>query len=110
MINIVFFEYEQKRPFSVTRNTDVPSSLPFPKRFLKQLLQLSFSRWQEKAGWDNGDSGRSVLQHYTENIKGKQLHWSRECIEYATGHGPFPPTPQGIQSGSHSQTTADVEK
>ncbi|GBL98716.1 hypothetical protein AVEN_8619-1 [Araneus ventricosus] len=35
----------------------IPTSLPFPKSFLKkQLLQLSLSRWQ--AEWDNGETGR----------------------------------------------------
>ncbi|GBM34911.1 hypothetical protein AVEN_41459-1 [Araneus ventricosus] len=69
--------------------TDViPTSLPFPKRFLKkQLLQLSLSRWQ--AEWDNGKTGKSVYS-IIPKISNKQLHWSREFIQFATGHGPFP--------------------
>ncbi|GBN32988.1 hypothetical protein AVEN_109889-1 [Araneus ventricosus] len=66
----------------------IPASLPFPKSFLtKQLLQLSLSRWQ--AEWDNGETGRSVYSIILK-ISNKQLHWSRECIQFATGHGPFP--------------------
>ncbi|GBM64735.1 hypothetical protein AVEN_129106-1 [Araneus ventricosus] len=66
----------------------IPASLPFPKSFLnKQLLQLSLSRWQ--AEWDNGETGRSVYS-IIPKISNKQLHWSRECMQFATGHGPFP--------------------
>ncbi|GBN30928.1 hypothetical protein AVEN_183436-1 [Araneus ventricosus] len=66
----------------------IPTSLPFPKNFLKkQLLQLSLSRWQ--AEWDNGETGRSVYS-IIPKLSNKQLHWSRECIQFATGHGPFP--------------------
>ncbi|GBL79359.1 hypothetical protein AVEN_92554-1 [Araneus ventricosus] len=66
----------------------IPASLPFPKSFLKkQLLQLSLSHWQ--AEWDNGETGRSVYS-ILPKISNKQLHWSRECIQFATGHGPFP--------------------
>ncbi|GBM43947.1 hypothetical protein AVEN_251646-1 [Araneus ventricosus] len=66
----------------------IPASLPFPKSFLKkQLLQLSLSRWQ--AEWDNGETGRSVYS-IIPKISNKQLRWSRECIQFATGHGPFP--------------------
>ncbi|GBM53669.1 hypothetical protein AVEN_51508-1 [Araneus ventricosus] len=66
----------------------IPASLPFPKSFLKkQLLQLSLARWQ--AEWDNGETGRSVYS-IIPKISNKQLHWCRECIQFATGHGPFP--------------------
>ncbi|GBN33807.1 hypothetical protein AVEN_128332-1 [Araneus ventricosus] len=66
----------------------IPANLPFPKSFLKkQLLQLSLSRWQ--AEWDNGETGRSVYS-IIPKIANKQLHWSRECIQFATSHGPFP--------------------
>ncbi|GBN37469.1 hypothetical protein AVEN_152639-1 [Araneus ventricosus] len=66
----------------------IPASLPFPKSFLKkQLLQLSLSRWQ--AEWDNGETGRSVYS-IIPKISNKQLHWSRECTQFATGRGPFP--------------------
>ncbi|GBL99277.1 hypothetical protein AVEN_177312-1 [Araneus ventricosus] len=66
----------------------IPASLPFPKSFLKkQLLQLSLSRWQ--AEWDNGETGRLVY-NIIPKISNKQLHWSRECIQFATGHGTFP--------------------
>ncbi|GBM15944.1 hypothetical protein AVEN_163436-1 [Araneus ventricosus] len=65
-----------------------PANLPFLKSYLKnQLLQLSHSRWQ--AEWDNGETGRSVYS-ITSKISNKQLHWSRECIQFATSHGPFP--------------------
>ncbi|GBO07210.1 hypothetical protein AVEN_198475-1 [Araneus ventricosus] len=50
-------------------------------------LNLSLSRWQ--AEWDNGETGRSVCS-IIPKISNKQLHWSRECIQFATGHGPFP--------------------
>ncbi|GBM59274.1 hypothetical protein AVEN_66216-1 [Araneus ventricosus] len=62
--------------------------LPFPKSYLKnQLLQLSLSRWQ--AEWGTGETGRSVYS-IIPKISDKQMHWSRECIQFATGHGPFP--------------------
>ncbi|GBM63820.1 hypothetical protein AVEN_142818-1 [Araneus ventricosus] len=65
-----------------------PANLPFLKSYLKnQLLQLSLSRWP--AEWDNGETGRSVYSIILK-ISNKQLHWSRECIQFATGHGPFP--------------------
>ncbi|GBM94569.1 hypothetical protein AVEN_198319-1 [Araneus ventricosus] len=61
----------------------IPASLPFPKSFLKkQLLQLSLSRWQ--AEWDNGETSRSVYS-IIPKISNKQLHWSRECIQFDTG-------------------------
>ncbi|GBM12335.1 hypothetical protein AVEN_116778-1 [Araneus ventricosus] len=64
------------------------ANLPFPKIYLKnQLLQLSLSRWQ--AEWDNGQTGRSAYSIISK-ISNKQLNWSRECIQFATGHGPFP--------------------
>ncbi|GBN06137.1 hypothetical protein AVEN_19594-1 [Araneus ventricosus] len=74
---------------AVEATTDgTPASLPFPKSYLKnQLLQLFLSRWQ--AEWDNGETGRSVCS-IIPKISNKQLHWSRECIDFATGHGPFP--------------------
>ncbi|GBN53327.1 hypothetical protein AVEN_39572-1 [Araneus ventricosus] len=74
----------------------IPASLPFPKSFLKkQLLQLSLSRWQ--AEWDNGETGRSVYS-IIPKISNKQLHWSRECIQFATGHGLLlPQLPQEIR-------------
>ncbi|GBM10752.1 hypothetical protein AVEN_135-1 [Araneus ventricosus] len=50
----------------------IPSSLPFPKSFLKkQLLQLLLSRWQ--AEWDNGETGRSAYS-IIPKISNKQLH------------------------------------
>ncbi|GBM43621.1 hypothetical protein AVEN_210561-1 [Araneus ventricosus] len=92
---------------SMEATTDgITASLPFPKRFLKkQLLQLLLSRWQ--AEWDNGETGRSVYS-IIPKISNKQLHWSRECIQFATGHGPFPVTSR--DSVSTLQTTADVGK
>ncbi|GBM56836.1 hypothetical protein AVEN_227343-1 [Araneus ventricosus] len=65
----------------------IPASLPFPKSFLKkQLLELSLSCSQ--AEWDNGETIRSVYS-IIPKISNKQLHWPRECIQFATGHGPF---------------------
>ncbi|GBL84958.1 hypothetical protein AVEN_42217-1 [Araneus ventricosus] len=63
------------------------ANLSFPKRYLKnQLLQLSLSRWQ--AEWDNGETGRSVYS-IIPIISSRQLHWFRECIQFATGYGLF---------------------
>ncbi|GBL84713.1 hypothetical protein AVEN_191157-1 [Araneus ventricosus] len=65
----------------------MPDSLPFPKSYLKnQQLQLSISLWQ--AEWDDGETGRTVYS-IIPKISNKQLYWSRECIQFATGHGPF---------------------
>ncbi|GBN03159.1 hypothetical protein AVEN_78173-1 [Araneus ventricosus] len=50
-------------------------------------VRLSLSRWQ--AEWDSGETGRSVYS-IIPKISNEQLHWSRECIQFATGHGPFP--------------------
>ncbi|GBM95257.1 hypothetical protein AVEN_199257-1 [Araneus ventricosus] len=64
----------------------IPASLPFAKCFLKKhLLELSLSYSQ--AEWDNGETGRSVYS-IIPKISNKELHWSRECIQFATGHGP----------------------
>ncbi|GBM51864.1 hypothetical protein AVEN_239960-1 [Araneus ventricosus] len=84
----------------------IPASLPFPRSYLKnQLLQISLSRWQ--AEWDNGETGRSVYS-IIPKISNKQLHWSREYIQFATGHGPSPATSR--DSVSTLQTAADVGK
>ncbi|GBM47302.1 hypothetical protein AVEN_172245-1 [Araneus ventricosus] len=84
----------------------IPASLPLPKSFLKkQLLQLSLSRWQ--AEWDNCETGRSVCS-IVPKISNKHLHWSRECTQFATGHGPFPSYLKRFVS--IQQTAADVEK
>ncbi|GBN06635.1 hypothetical protein AVEN_215809-1 [Araneus ventricosus] len=64
------------------------ANLQFPKSYLKnQLLQISLSHWQ--AEWDNGETGRSMFSIILK-ISNKQQHWSRECIQFETGHGPFP--------------------
>ncbi|GBM40582.1 hypothetical protein AVEN_172209-1 [Araneus ventricosus] len=66
----------------------IPASLPFPKSYLKnQLLQLSLSHWQ--AEWENSETGRSVYS-IIPKISNKELQWYRECIQFATIHGPFP--------------------
>ncbi|GBM60129.1 hypothetical protein AVEN_38463-1 [Araneus ventricosus] len=84
----------------------IPARLPFPKRFLKkQLLELSLSCSQ--AEWDNGETSRWVYS-IIPKISNKQLHWSRECIQFATGHGPF--NSYLNDPVSTLQTTADVGK
>ncbi|GBM58823.1 hypothetical protein AVEN_179362-1 [Araneus ventricosus] len=63
------------------------ANIPFRKIYLKnQLLQLSLLRWKVK--WDNGETGRSVYS-IIPTISNKQLHWSRQSIQFATGHEPF---------------------
>ncbi|GBM47887.1 hypothetical protein AVEN_75312-1 [Araneus ventricosus] len=60
--------------------------LPDPKSFLKnQLMMLSLDRWQVQ--WDNGEIVRSIYS-IVPKICNKQLHWSRECIQFATGLPP----------------------
>ncbi|GBM18455.1 hypothetical protein AVEN_66815-1 [Araneus ventricosus] len=72
----------------------IPASLPFPKSYLKnQLLQPSLSRWQ--AEWDNGETGRSVLQHHTENIKQTAALVQRM---HPIRHWALPQLPQEIPS------------
>ncbi|GBL93930.1 hypothetical protein AVEN_76665-1 [Araneus ventricosus] len=59
----------------------------FPESYLKkQLLQFSLSLWQVE--WANGESGRSVY-NIIPRTSNKHLHWSREYIQFGTGHGPF---------------------
>ncbi|GBN59877.1 hypothetical protein AVEN_143429-1 [Araneus ventricosus] len=57
--------------------------------FLLFLFHSLFVNIVNIAEWDNGETGRSVYS-IIPKISYKQLHWSRECIQFATGHGPFP--------------------
>ncbi|GBO34633.1 hypothetical protein AVEN_186939-1 [Araneus ventricosus] len=62
--------------------------IPAPKSYLKKLLKTaSLQKWQ--TDWDEGEI-RRLIHNTIPKVSDIPSPWTREVIQFATGHGPFP--------------------
>ncbi|GBM84688.1 hypothetical protein AVEN_49840-1 [Araneus ventricosus] len=85
-------ETANTQAMEATRN-GTPTNLLSPKKTSNYLLEKpNYSSSPSRAGKSSGIMERiaRVVYNVIPKTSNKQQHWSRECIQLATGHGPFP--------------------
>ncbi|GBN59585.1 hypothetical protein AVEN_155333-1 [Araneus ventricosus] len=62
--------------------------VPLPRSSAKQdLKQRELAKWQSR--WDDGINGCSTYE-IIKKVGHRNHNWSRQLIQFITGHGPFP--------------------